>query len=428
MPEGQAGEPNALRLTRAELKAVILVCAVQFINMLDSMIVLPLGPEFSRALGIPPSQIGLIGGAFVLAACVSGLIGSLILDRFDRRRALAVCMVGLFTGTALSALSVDLGGLLASRVVAGLFGGPAGALAMAILADSVAVERRGRATGLAASSFALASVLGVPIGLQLAVWGGWQAPFLAVAALGLLIAASVFALLPPQRYHLGSEPTGVARAIRELLAIAARRDCQVAAIVMALSLGAPVLIPNLATYMTFNLDYPREDLGILWMAGGIGGLLGGNAFGRLSDRYGPEVVLWSGSVAAAAVIWLMFIYYAPGWPLIPVFGLFVCLNVGRNAVMAAVISRIPPTSERGRFNSLMLVASSGGMAAGAFLSSGVLSETPTGSLAHMDVLAFIAILVTFITPVLVSFLYRRILGREAASLTVSRAANADLRA
>ena len=66
------------------------------------------------------------------------------------------------------------------------------------------------------------------------------------------------------------------------------------------------------------------------------------------------------------------------------------------------------------------------MAAGAFLSSGVLSETPTGSLAHMDVLAFIAILVTFITPVLVSFLYRRILGREAVSIAASQAANADL--
>ena len=103
--ERESRVPGDLKLTRPELKAVWLVCAVQFINMLDSMMVLPLGPEFSRALNVPPSQIGLIGGAFVLAACVSGLIGSLVLDRFDRRRALVVCMVGLLAGTALSGFS-----------------------------------------------------------------------------------------------------------------------------------------------------------------------------------------------------------------------------------------------------------------------------------------------------------------------------------
>ncbi len=415
-----------MNLTRPELKAVWLVCAVQFINMLDSMMVLPLGPEFSRALNVPPSQIGLIGGAFVLAACISGLIGSLILDRFDRRRALVVCMVGLFAGTALSGFSVDLNSLLASRVVAGLFGGPAGALAMAILADSVAVERRGRAIGLASSAFAIASVLGVPFGLQLAVWGGWQAPFFAVAVLGMLIAASVFVLLPPQRGHLGTEPAGIARAIRELLSISSRRESQIAAIVTALTLGAPVLIPNLATYITFNLDYPREKLGLLWMAGGIGGLLGGNLFGRLADRYGPNRVLWISSLVAAANIWLMFIYYAPGWPLIPVFCLFVLLNVGRTAVVGAVISRVPPNYERGRFNSLMLVVSSAGMAAGAFLSSGILSETPTGALVHMDILAAIAIVVSLLVPILVSVLYRRIRQREAMPITSRSALNTDL--
>lgn len=397
-----------------------LVCAVQFINMLDSMMVLPLGPELSRALNVPPSQIGLIGGAFVLAACVSGLIGSLILDRFDRRRALAVCMVGLFAGTALSGFSVDLHSLLASRVVAGLFGGPAGALAMAILADSVAVERRGRATGLATSSFAIASVFGVPVGLQLAVWGGWQAPFFAVALVGLLIAAAVFVLLPPQRAHMGTEPIGVARAVRELVGIGSRRENQIAAVVTIFSMiAAAVLIPNLATYMTFNLNYPREQLGLLWMAGGIGGLIGGNLFGRLGDRYGPGPILWVSSVVASANIWLMFIHFGPGAPLLGVFGLFVFLNIGRSAVVGAVISRVPPTYERGRFNSLMSVVSSAGMAGGAFLSSGVLSETPTGSLAHMNVLAIIAIVATLITPVLVSFLYRRIVRREAAPILAS---------
>ena len=46
-------------------------------------------------------------------------------------------------------------------------------------------ERRGRATGALMSAFALASVLGVPIGLALGLNYGWHAPFQVLAPLGL---------------------------------------------------------------------------------------------------------------------------------------------------------------------------------------------------------------------------------------------------
>src|SRR5262249_50595409 len=114
----------ALNLTAAERRIVLLIGAVNFINVLDFMIVLPLGPDFARALAIPASDIGFIGGAYSAAACVAGLVVSFFLDRFDRRRALAACMAGLVVGTALGGVAFDLPSLLLARVVAGLFGGP----------------------------------------------------------------------------------------------------------------------------------------------------------------------------------------------------------------------------------------------------------------------------------------------------------------
>ena len=78
---------------------LLLVSAVQFVNILDFMIVMPLGPDFARDLGIPISQLGLIGGSYTGAAAISGALGSKFLDRFDRRDALAVTMFGLVIGT-----------------------------------------------------------------------------------------------------------------------------------------------------------------------------------------------------------------------------------------------------------------------------------------------------------------------------------------
>src|SRR5438270_13526154 len=97
---------------RRELAVVLLVAAVQFVNILDFVMVMPMGPDFAAALGIPTSRLGLIGGSYTAAAAVSGLVGSFFLDRFDRRRALGVAMIGLVFGTAMGGFATGLGTLM----------------------------------------------------------------------------------------------------------------------------------------------------------------------------------------------------------------------------------------------------------------------------------------------------------------------------
>ena len=148
---------------------------MQFVNILDFVMVMPLGPDFARALAIPASKLGYVGGAYTAAAAVPGLAGSFFLDRFDRRKALGVALLGLAAGTAAGGLATGFGTLLAARVLAGAFGGPATSLAFSIIADRVPAERRGNAVGGVMAAFSVASVLGVPMGLELAQRGGWRA-------------------------------------------------------------------------------------------------------------------------------------------------------------------------------------------------------------------------------------------------------------
>src|SRR5438094_10526029 len=91
-----------------ERAVVLLVAAVQFVNILDFVMVMPMGPDFARALGIPASNLGLIGGSYTAAAAVSGLLCSLFLDRFDRRPALGLAMIGAVAGPALRRLATGM--------------------------------------------------------------------------------------------------------------------------------------------------------------------------------------------------------------------------------------------------------------------------------------------------------------------------------
>ena len=55
-------------MRRSETAIVALVAAVQFVNILDFLMVMPMGPDFAVALGIPSSKLGYIGGSYTAAA------------------------------------------------------------------------------------------------------------------------------------------------------------------------------------------------------------------------------------------------------------------------------------------------------------------------------------------------------------------------
>ena len=107
------------------------------------------------------------------------------MDRFGRKSAFLTLYTGFLLGTLFCGLSTGYFMLLVARVLTGAFGGILGGLALAIVADVFPEERRGRATGILMSAFAVASVVGVPAGIYLGGELGWQVPFLVLAALGL---------------------------------------------------------------------------------------------------------------------------------------------------------------------------------------------------------------------------------------------------
>ncbi|MCA8913395.1 MAG: MFS transporter, partial [Planctomycetes bacterium] len=240
----------------SERAVVLLIAVVQFINILDFMIVMPLGPDFARELDISSNHIGIIAGSYTAAAAVAGIAGSFFLDRFDRRKALAVSMFGLVTGTALAGLSWNLQTLIGARVIAGLFGGPATAISLAIVADVVPKERRGRAMSTVMTAFSLASIAGVPVSLEIAHAAGWRAPFYSVAALGVVVIAASIFLLPSLKLHLASgiKPPGfgmfkmITRPLPLLSALA----------LMAMVASAFAVIPSIPVYLEFNLGYTGE--------------------------------------------------------------------------------------------------------------------------------------------------------------------------
>ena len=111
---------------RMEWLLLFVLAAVQFTSIVDFMVVMPLGPQLRRKLGIEPAQFGWIVASYTLAAGLAGLLASSVLDRFGRRAAYLSLFTGFLAGTLLCGLSFNYTTLLAARVVTGAFGGHPG--------------------------------------------------------------------------------------------------------------------------------------------------------------------------------------------------------------------------------------------------------------------------------------------------------------
>jgi predicted MFS family arabinose efflux permease len=395
----------------SEGRLLLLIAAVQFVNVLDFMMVMPLGPDFAQALGIQNSELGLVGGSYTAAAAVTGLIGASFLDRFDRRKALAVALFGLVLGTIAGGFATGLASLLLARVVAGAFGGPATSLALAIIADAVPVARRGRAMGTVMGAFSVASVLGVPAGLELSRLGGWQMPFFAVGALGAVVATASVFLMPPMTRHL--QATHVPLATRELLSRPVVL-LSMAAVAVAM-VGNFAIIPNLSAYWQFNRGYPRADLGLLYMVGGALSFATMRLSGRLADRIGPTRVAAVGTLLYLATLYTGFIRPQLWLPVMVLFVSFMVTGTFRMIPMQALTSRVPEPHERARFMSSQSAVQHISSAAGAVVASAVLVERADGSLARMEHVAAFSGTLALLLPMLLFLIERVVRQKEQAA-------------
>lgn len=404
-------------LTPARERALVLtVAAVQLVNVLEFMIVMPLGPDFARALGFHVDKVGVLGAAYTGAAAVSGLVGALLLDRFDRRRALLLSMLGLVAATVLAGMASDLEHLVAARILAGVFGGPATSVSVAIVADLVPPARRGRAMALVTGSFTVSAIIGVPAALEAARLGSWSTPFFGVALLGILVVVLAAAALPPMRAHLVGAPTS--GQLGRMWTLVRRPEAAGALVIMGLSMITMFsIVPNISAYVQFNAGFPREHLPRLYMCGGLAGLTLTLIAGRLTDRIGVTPVVAVSAVWVSIVLGLGFLEGRPVIHVLLFFTLFMGGSSIRNVAVQSLVSRVPPPGERAGFQSVQSAVSHLACSAGALAGTFLLHERADHSLEGMERLAVATIAATLVVPLLTRFVEHRVRARERGEVT-----------
>lgn len=300
--ESAESKRSAPWLSLSEAVLLLLLAAIQFTHIVDFMIVMPLGPVYSKEMHLTPQQFGHVVAAYTISAGIASLAASQFLDRFGRKAALLTMYFGFVVGTGLCAVAWDYWSLLAARTVAGAFGGVAAAVVLASVGDAFPMERRGLAMGVIMSSFSVASIVGLPLGLWLAEWLGWQSPFVVLAGLGLIVLGLAIVVLPPMRGHIGHGPP---RNVSLLGLIVKPDHMRAYLFTISIVFVSFTVAPYLPTFLEANVGFPQTDLKWMYLAGGIATIVTLTYIGRLSDRFGKlPVFRWLAGATIASILLL----------------------------------------------------------------------------------------------------------------------------
>lgn len=335
---------------KRERLLLLTLAGVQFTTIMDFVIMMPLGANLMRAFGVGPAQFGILLAAYGISAGASGLLGGFLIDRFDRRTSL----IALYSGFTLSLLSCAFAPsyqfLLIARIAAGAFGGTTVSVLIAMIGDAVPPERRGKAMGKVWVSSPISLILGVPAGLVLASWKGWNTPFFLLGGLCLIILWCAVKTLP----HVASHQTD-AHPVRHMWNILNHRVHLRAFLLRAgLVMSGGCVIPFMAPSMVLNVGLDEQfQLPFVYMLGGMCTFFTIPFIGRLSDRY-DKVHVMIGITAIALPTVLVITRLGPGPLYITYFFttlLFIGMS-GRFAPTMALISNSVGPRYRGGFMSL----------------------------------------------------------------------------
>lgn len=385
---------------------------------MDFMIMMPLGNYLMPYFDISSQQFSMLVAAYTFSAGTSGFLAAFFVDRFDRKKVLMFAYAGFLLGTLCCAISPAYEILLASRIVAGLFGGLIGAQVLSIVADLIPYERRATAMGMIMAAFSAASVFGVPFGLFIANFFNWHAPFFFVVAMGLVLVPFLLRFLPRMDGHLAEKTTNRIGPV-ELVGDVFRNSRQMYALALTafMMMGHFMIIPFINPFMEFNMGFSKTQTPLIYMVGGALTMVSSPLLGRLADRvgkYGLFVVLVLAGIPLIALITNL--PHIPFYLVLCVTGLWFIISAGRFIPAQAMISNVVPPERRGSFMSFNSSVQQMFVGLASVIAGLIVVKMPDNTIARYEITGYLSIGIILCSIFFATMLHRQTRGTAPVSI------------
>ncbi|WAH56377.1 MFS transporter [Pseudomonas silvicola] len=271
----------------------------------------PLMPLFTQAFSITPAQASL---SLSVNIGILGLLmpfASLVSERVGRKKVLVASLLTSGVVCVISATADSWNTFLFYRALQGAAFSGVPAIAMAYIAEEIALSDSGYAAGVYVSGAAIGGMFGrVLAGCVADAWG-WRASLIATGAVGV-VSALLFSYLLPRSRHFVAQRTGLKPLLATYRRHVGNRALQRAYVTGFFMMGSLVMVYNFLgfrlTQAPFNLSPTLAgSLFLTYLAG----IYASTLAGKLADQHGSKrVTIGSLGLCAAGAVLMLAPYLA----------------------------------------------------------------------------------------------------------------------
>lgn len=346
---------SGARRPGGQFRRLAVLIAVNFVDMIGFMIVLPLLPFYALKLHATPETIGRLIASFSIAQLVAAPIWGRVSDRYGRRPALLIGLSASAAAYVVFGLAHSVWLLFLSRLVQGAGGGTTG-VAQAYVADTVESADRARALGWLSAATSAGVMLGPAIG-SFAAHFGQAAPGMIAAALCLINVFFAWKWLPESRKEPTAAPVRGRKSIWHPAWMALRHPgTPIARLLWIYGVGMIAfasMTSVLALYLGAEFGVDEKSIGYIFLyVGVLSFVMRSLLLGPIVDRIGET---WAMRMGTLLLVLGLALYPLPRdlWTLAVVIPL---VPIGTALLFPATTSLMSRYSEPGELGTTMGVA------------------------------------------------------------------------
>ena len=368
--------------TRRQRRVFFIATTAGFFDQYDRALLTLALKQIQKGLHITERALGNM-----LTLIRLGYIGSLLVtplaDVFGRRRLLLYTILAYTLFTGLAAISPTANFFIACEMMARVFAGAEGTVALVILSEEVDAGVRGWAIGLlsalASVGFGIAALAFAGINV---VPYGWRGLY-ALALIPLILIIPLRKALPEsKRFELealqGTRPRNILTPLKALFSAYPGRLTMLLATAFLGNMGGNPQGFFFSKYLQEAHGWSPGNVSSLYFMGGALGIMGNIIAGRLSDRFGRRTMGALFYMLAPMLAWFLYSSYSSTMipipilersmsAVIPIWVFLLFFDVASSTIATAYSAELFPTSYRSTAGSVLSIAGTTGGALGFFL-------------------------------------------------------------
>lgn len=181
-------EKTAFDVGGKKARYVLIICSLLYaVNWMDRQVFCVVAAPMMMALNLSRAEVGWIQNAFLLSIGICAIPISYLVDRWSRRKAIAVMAIVWSAATFVTGLGKGFLSVLFPRLVVGMGEAGFGPGGTALIGASYPAEERAHKLGYFNMFIFVGVIVGLIGGGFIARAWGWSAPFFVFAVPGIIL-------------------------------------------------------------------------------------------------------------------------------------------------------------------------------------------------------------------------------------------------